>query len=90
MTRHDRWLLPTAVNSWSSRGPTPARSRSSISLVAAAAGALLIAACATNPATGKREISLMSEAQEIELGREADVEVQREMGLYEDRALQEY
>jgi predicted Zn-dependent protease len=88
MTRH--YLLPTAVNSWSSRGPTLARSRSSISLVAAAAGALLIAACATNPATGKREISLMSEAQEIQLGREADVQVQREMGLYEDRALQEY
>src|SRR5512134_1772651 len=45
---------------------------------------LLLAACATNPATGKREISLMSEAQEIQLGREADIEVQREMGLYED------
>jgi predicted Zn-dependent protease len=51
---------------------------------------LLLAACATNPATGKREISLMSEAQEIQLGREADIEVQREMGLYEDRALQDY
>jgi predicted Zn-dependent protease len=51
---------------------------------------LLLAACATNPATGKREISLMSEAQEIQLGREADIEVQREMGMYEDRALQDY
>jgi predicted Zn-dependent protease len=51
---------------------------------------LLLAACATNPVTGKREISLMSEAQEIQLGREADVEVQREMGLYDDRALQDY
>ena len=42
---------------------------------------LLLAACATNPATGKREISLMSEAQEIQHGREADIEVQREMSL---------
>ena len=31
---------------------------------------LTLAACATNPATGKKEFSLMSEAQEIELGQE--------------------
>ena len=29
-------------------------------------------ACATNPATGKKEFSLMSEAQEIQLGQEMD------------------
>jgi predicted Zn-dependent protease len=46
--------------------------------------------CATNPATGKRELSLMSEAQEIQIGQEQDVQVRREMGLYADRALQEY
>ena len=28
----------------------------------------LTVACATNPVTGKRELSLMSEAQEIQLG----------------------
>ncbi|HEY7447824.1 MAG TPA: hypothetical protein VH702_06720, partial [Vicinamibacterales bacterium] len=61
-----------------------------VRLLSAACCCLLVTACATNPATGKREISLMSEAQEIQLGREADVEVQREMGLYDDRALQEY
>ena len=31
--------------------------------------AVLSAACATNPVTGKRELSLMSEAQEIAIGR---------------------
>ncbi len=51
---------------------------------------VLAAACATNPVSGKREISLMSEAQEIEIGQQMDAEVQREMGVYEDRALQEY
>jgi predicted Zn-dependent protease len=51
---------------------------------------LVIAGCATNPVTGKREFSLMSEAQEIQIGQELDVEVQREMGFYEDRALHEY
>ena len=51
---------------------------------------LLLAACATNPVTGKRELSLMSEAQEIQLGREMDQQVRHEMGLYEDAALQRY
>jgi predicted Zn-dependent protease len=59
---------------------------------AAAVGvlALTITACATNPATGKREFSLMSEAEEIQLGAQMDVEVRREMGLYEDAELQRY
>ena len=56
----------------------------------AAVLALTIAACATNPATGKKEISLMSEAQEIELGKNMDGEVRREMGVYEDAELQRY
>ena len=57
---------------------------------AIAAATLAIAACATNPATGKKEFSLMSEAQEIELGKQANVEVRREMGLYDDPELQRY
>ncbi len=52
--------------------------------------ALTLAACATNPATGKKEFSLMSEAQEIELGKSMDGEVRRQMGLYEDAELQRY
>jgi predicted Zn-dependent protease len=51
---------------------------------------LILAACATNPATGRKEFSLMSEAQEVELGRGMDGEVRREMGLYEDAELQRY
>ncbi len=50
----------------------------------------LLAGCATNPVTGNRELSLMSEAQEIKLGQEMDAQVRREMGLYEDPALQRY
>ena len=57
---------------------------------AVAALVLAIAACATNPATGKKEFSLMSEAQEIELGKSMDGEVRREMGLYNDPELQRY
>ena len=51
---------------------------------------LLLAGCATNPVTGEREFVMMSAAQEIAMGREADVEVRRQMGLYEDDALQRY
>ena len=50
----------------------------------------VLAACATNPATGKREFSLMSEAQEIQIGQQMDGEVRREMGIYNDAELQRY
>src|SRR5581483_11744406 len=52
--------------------------------------AVTAAACATNPATGQRQLSLMSEDQEISIGRQQDAEVRREMGVYGDRALQQY
>ena len=52
--------------------------------------AISMAACATNPATGQREFSLMSEAQEIQIGQEMDAEVRRQMGVYEDAELQRY
>jgi len=49
-----------------------------------------IAACATNPATGEREFSLMSEQQEIGIGQEMDSQIGREMGVYDNRDLQGY
>jgi predicted Zn-dependent protease len=55
-----------------------------------AAVSLLLGACATNPATGEREFSLMSEAQEIQLGKENDAQVRQQMGLYSDPELQRY
>jgi predicted Zn-dependent protease len=52
---------------------------------------LAAAACAVNPATGERELSLVSEAQEIEIGRGSDPAITAEMGgLYPDSALQRY
>jgi predicted Zn-dependent protease len=47
-------------------------------------------ACATNPVTGRRELSLMSEGQEVAMGKEADAEIRQEMGVYDDPALQQY
>jgi predicted Zn-dependent protease len=59
-------------------------------ITAAAPVALVLCACAVNPATGRRELTLMSEAQEIAIGRETDAEVRSQMGILEDRDLQQY
>lgn len=47
----------------------------------------VLAGCATNPATGSSEFTLMSEAQEINLGKELDAEVRREVRVYDDPEL---
>jgi predicted Zn-dependent protease len=47
-------------------------------------------ACASNPVTGRREVSLMSEAEEIAIGRQGDAEIRREMGVYRDEDMQRY
>jgi predicted Zn-dependent protease len=52
--------------------------------------ALALAACATNPVTGKRELSLVSEQQEIQMGQEGAQQVAQEIGLINDQALQNY
>ena len=44
--------------------------------------------CARNPVTGKRQVVLMSEAQEIAMGKEADPQIIAQYGLYDDKALQ--
>lgn len=54
------------------------------------AALLVVAACSTNPATGKRQIALISEEQEIAMGREADQQIQQQLGLYPDQELQAY
>jgi predicted Zn-dependent protease len=46
--------------------------------------------CARNPVTGKRQVVLMSEAQEIAMGKEADPQIIQQFGLYEDKALQSF
>ena len=60
------------------------------SLTAAAIVAATLVACATNPATGKRQLMLVSEAQEIAMGKEADQEAVAAYGLYPDPKVQAY
>ena len=55
-----------------------------------ALSAAFVAACAVNPATGGRMLSLVSENQEIQMGQQAAADVDAAMGLYDDPGLQAY
>ncbi len=46
--------------------------------------------CARNPVTGKKQVVLMSEAQEIAMGKEADPQIIAQFGLYGDTTLQNF
>jgi len=63
-----------------------------MSLRAKTLAALLlgVAACAVNPATGERQLNLVSRSQEIQMGRDADPEIVASMGLVDDSDLQDY
>jgi len=50
----------------------------------------LAAACAVNPVTGKSELSLVSESQEIEMGKQSAQQVEQSIGFYNDAAIQSY
>ena len=52
--------------------------------------ALSLAGCAANPVSGKRDFVMMSEAQEIALGRSADAEVRKQYSVYQNPELQSY
>ena len=64
--------------------------RISLASLLLGASLLSVTGCATNPVTGKRQMSLLSEAEELAIGREMDAEVRRDMGVYNDRALEQY
>lgn len=51
---------------------------------------LFVISCAINPVTGKKQIMLMSEAQEIQLGLSYDPQVMATFGAYPDQNLQNY
>ncbi|MDR0786586.1 MAG: M48 family metalloprotease [Gemmatimonadota bacterium] len=61
------------------------------SVVAFVTGLIALAAgCAINPVTGARQLTLISEQQEIQMGREYAAEVQQTMRLVDDPELQAY
>ena len=51
---------------------------------------LLASACAINPVSGDRELALISESQEIEMGRQFAAGAEEQLGLVDDPELQRY
>jgi len=51
---------------------------------------LLLPGCQTVPATGENRLTLISTAEEIQIGEQADAQIAATMGVYEDQGLQEY
>jgi predicted Zn-dependent protease len=49
-----------------------------------------LGSCARNPVTGKSELSLVSESQEIQMGQQASKEVAQTIGIYNDQKLNDY
>jgi predicted Zn-dependent protease len=64
--------------------------RRHLALVVLAFGLAAFAGCATNPATGKKEISFVSKAQEKEIGKEEDRHILAEYGTYGDTTMTAY
>lgn len=52
--------------------------------------ALSLTGCPTNPATGETQLILISERQEIQMGRQGAEQVRASIGLYQDEDLQQY
>jgi len=46
--------------------------------------------CAINPVTGKKEFMLVSEKDEVALGKQSDQEIGKTYGIYDDSALSRY
>ncbi len=51
---------------------------------------LMVSGCAVNPATGQRQLSLVSESQEIAMGQEYDPQAAAFFGIYDDPELQAF
>lgn len=51
---------------------------------------LLFISCSIDPVTGKRTFNLVSEEQEISMGRKYDPQISEMYGVYADKAIQEY
>ena len=46
--------------------------------------------CAVNPVTGKQDFVMISENQEIQMGREYNAQILRQNPVYQDQELQDY
>lgn len=50
----------------------------------------ILQTCAINPVTGRKDLMLMSESQEIAMGQQSDPDIIKFFGLYDDKELQNF
>ena len=53
-------------------------------------GLIWLLACAVNPVTGKRELMLVSEQDEIALGKSSDPQIVQMYGVYDDPDIEKF
>jgi len=70
--------------------PVFRRRMAAVFLLALPLAPLVFGGCATNPATGKKEISFVSKSQEKEIGKSEDQHILAEYGTYGDTLLTGY
>lgn len=51
---------------------------------------IILAGCAQNPVTGRNDFVMMSENQEMAVGRQSDAEVKKQYPVYPSKVLQDY
>jgi predicted Zn-dependent protease len=51
---------------------------------------IFLANCSVNPVTGKQDFVMISENQEIQMGREYNAQILKQSPRYQDQNLQEY
>ena len=51
---------------------------------------VFLSGCAVNPATGQRDFVLMSESEEVSIGRRHAQKVSQQLPIYPDKKLQAY
>lgn len=63
----------------------------SLGLILGVSGfSLSLSGCSTNLATGEKHLNLVSESQEVSMGKEYDKQVQGSLGLYDNAELERY
>ncbi|MGH7725682.1 MAG: M48 family metalloprotease [Candidatus Eiseniibacteriota bacterium] len=78
-----RWIPRIRTRPLSARPRTRAYGPLALAAVALATVGLAVG-CATNPITGKKEISFVSESQELEAGKQSKAATEQTYGYYDD------
>lgn len=68
----------------------PRRAATAGRLAVASLALLLLGSCARNPVSGQTDFVMMSESQEVAVGRQNDEQVKKQYHVYGSKALQDY